>query len=243
MNKIVMNIRYKISYQFSWMIWSLGIYLIAVLLVFYPLIKFSVINPGEGSLVYRLWVFIIVQFAITMKFQEDFDFLLTLSNTRKDIFLSLFGVAVTFSTFISGLIVLERVLVDYLNDVFEFNNIIDPFHFVAPYITDNLFVQFVFFFILSVCSSVFALLIGSLFYRFGKKFIWTFWLLFSAIPTIFFPLLLWKFHQSGRLSSSLSAMGEFLRDFNILAGSGYLLIFTIIFSLAAFLSIRRLGQK
>ena len=74
MNKIETNIKYKMSYQFAWVAWSLTIYLIMMFLVFYFLIKFSLINLGEGSLVYRLWVLIIFQFAISMRFKEDFDF-------------------------------------------------------------------------------------------------------------------------------------------------------------------------
>ena len=240
MNKIVSNIRYKMRYQFTWVALSLAIYLITMFLLFYCLIKFSVINQSEGSLVYRLWVLVITQFAISMRFKEDFDFLLTLSNTRNDIFQSLLGVAFGFSAFFSGLIVLERVIVDHLNNVFGYKNIVDPFHFFAPYSTDNLYLLFIFFLMLSVCLSIFGLLMGSLFYRFGKKFTLAFWLMFSSIPMIFFPLLLWS---RGQLAASIKAVGEFLGNFDVLAGSGYLLILAIVFGIAAYLNIRRLPQK
>ena len=243
MNKIVSNIRFKMSYQFTWVAWSLAIYLITMFLVFYSLIKLSLINQSAGSLVYRLWFLVIFQFAVTMRFKEDFDFLLTLSNTRNDIFQSLLGVAFGFSAFFSGLIVLERLIVDHLNNVFEYYNIIDPFHFFSPYGSDNIFMQFIFFLVLCICGSMFGLLMGSLFYRFGKKFTLAFWLIFSSIPMVFFPLLLWPIYQDGHLSRSITAMGEFLSNFDVLASSGYLFILTIIFSIAAYLNIRKLPQK
>ena len=239
MNKIGLNIRYKMRYQLSWTAWYLAIYLTIMFLVFYPLIQYSVINHSAGSLVYRLWGAVIVQFAWMMRFKEDFDFLLTLSNTRNDIFLSLLGVAFGFSTFFSGLIVVERLIVDHLNNVFGYHNITDPFHFFAPYGTDNLFLQFVFFLVLCFCCSIIGLLLGSLFYRFGKKFTLAFWLIFSAIPMVFFPLLLWR----GHFSTSITAMGAFLGNFDVMAGSGVLFVLMIVFGTAAWLNIRRLPQK
>ncbi len=244
MNKIVLNIRYKMSYQFTWVAWSLAIYVITMFLVFYPLIKFYIISQSEGSLVYRLCaVLVIFQFAISMSFKEDFDFLLTLSSTRHEIFQSLLGVGICFSAFFSGLIVLEQVIVDYFNNILGYHNITDPFHLFSPYCKDNLFLQFVFFLVLCVSCSIFGILMGSLFYRFGKKFILAFWLFFSFIPTVFFPLFLWSLYQRSQLSRSITAMGEFLRNFDVLAISGYLLILTIVFSIAAYLNIRRLPQK
>jgi hypothetical protein len=243
MNKISMTIKYKIGYQLSWAILSLAIYVITMFLIFYLLIKFSVLNHTEGSLVYRLWVLVIFQFAVSMRFNEDFDFLLTLSNTRNDIFQALIGVAFGFSVFFSGLIVLERLIVDYLNNVLKFHNIVDPFHFIAPYGTDNLFMQFVFFLALCVCLSIFGLLMGSLFYRYGKKFTLAFWLVFSSIPTVFFPLLLWVFYLRGHLAMSLTAMGEFLRYFDIMVASVILFALSIVLGTTAWLNIRRLPQK
>ncbi len=236
MNKIVSNIRYKMSYQFTWIAWYLVIYVITISLVYFGLIKTSVINNSTGSLFYRLWGSVIFLFAITIRFKEDFDFLLTLSNTRNDIFKSLLGATIGLSAFFSSLIVLEGLIVDSLNNIFEYHNITDPFHFFAPYSTDNILLQFVFFLMLCACCSIFGLMMGSLFYRFGKKFTLAFWIIFSAIPMVFFPLF-------SRTSNSIKAMGEFLRNFDVLAGSGYLLLLTLVFSLAAYLNIRRLPQK
>jgi len=243
MHKIVMNIRYKLRYQFGWAVWYLVSYVIIMLPLYYILIKTSAINPNEGSLVYRIWGSVIFQFAVTMRFKEDFDFFLTLSNTRNEIFQSLLGVALGFSIFFSCLIVLERLIIDYLNNILGLHNIVDPFHFFSPYRVNNYFIQFVFFLVLCVCLSILGLLLGSLFYRFGKKFILAFWLIFSSIPMIFFPLLLWTYYRSGQLSGFITDMGEFLRNFDVLAGSGYLFIPTIVFSAAAYLNIRRLPQK
>jgi hypothetical protein len=239
MNKIEINIRYKMIYQFTWVVWTLAIYLVAMFLVFYFLIKFSAINHSEGSLVYRIWILVIFQFAISMRFKEDFDFFLTLSNTRNEIFLSLLGVAFGFSALFSGLIALERLIVDYLNNILGYNNIIDPFHFFSPYGSDNIYLQFVFFLVLSFCCSIFGLLIGSLSYRFGKKFTLAFWLIFSALPMMFFPWLLWQ----GQILRFITDIGDFFKNFDVLAGSGYLFILSIVFSIAAYLNIRRLPQK
>jgi hypothetical protein len=238
-----MILKYKMGYQLSWAIWAVAIYIITIILVFYPLINYNIINHQEGSFVYRLWFLVIFQFAISMRFKEDFDFLLTLSNTRQNIFKSLVAVSVIFSAIFSSLIVLEQLIIDHLNSAFRFHNIVDPFHFLSPYSTDNIFMQFVFFFMLTVFCSLFGLLIGSLIYRLGKKFTVTFWLLFSSIPVLFFPLLLWIFYLQGQLNKSLIAIDVFLNNFNLISASGILLIVTIILAMAAYLNISRLSQK
>lgn len=231
------------GYQLPWAIWAIAIYTITIILVFYPLINYNIINHQEGSFVYRLWFLVIFQFAISMRFKEDFDFLLTLSSTRHNIFKSLVGVSIIFSAIFSSLIVLEQIIIDHLNKIFQFHNIVDPFHFLSPYSADNIFMQFVFFFMLSVFCSLFSLLIGSLFYRLGRKFVVAFWLLFSAIPVIFFPLLLWIFYLQGKLNRSLIAIDGFLNNFNLLSGSGILLTLTIVLGMAAYMNISRLSQK
>ena len=243
MNRIVSNMRYKMRVQWTFAAWYLVIYLICMLLVYYILLKTSVISSSEGGLLYRIWGSIIFQFAMSMRFKEDFDFLLTLSNTRNNIYYSLLAVIIAFSTFFSGLIVLERLIVDHLNQVLGYHNITDFFHFVAPYTSDNLFLQFVFFLVLCTCCCIFGLLMGSLFYRLGKRFTLAFWLVFSAIPVVFLPMLLWSLHQRGHLSGSITAAGEFLRNFDVLAASGILLLLAIIFGAAAWLIIRKLPQK
>jgi len=243
MNKVVSNIKYKLGYQYTWALWHLAIYVPLIFVIFFILIKTSVISSHEGSLVYRLWSAVIFLFAISTKFKEDFDYLLTMSSTRKNIFLALLGVILIFSTFFSSLIVVEKVIVDHLNNILGFHNISDPFHFVAPYASGNLFLLFVFSLALTVCASVFGFLTGSLFYRYGRKFTVGFWLVISSIPFVLFPLFLWALYQRGHLTVSIDAMGTFFRDFNVLAGTGYLLLGAIIFGAAAYLNIRRLPQK
>ncbi len=243
MNKIILNMRYKMRFQITCTAWYLGIYVITMLLVYHGLIKYSIINQGNGSLFYRIWGLVIFYFAISMIFKENYDYLLTLGSTRKEIFYSSLGVSLGFSTFFSGLIVLERLVVDYLNNAFGYNNISDLFHFFAPYRTDNYFLQFIFFFMLCACCSTSGLLLGSLFYRLGEKFIFAFWLMFSFIIMMLLTPLVWNFYLIGRLSNFNSAMLVFLKNFNVLTGSGYLLILSIIFSIAAYLNIRRLPQK
>jgi len=178
-----------------------------------------------------------------MRFKEDFNYLLTLSSTRKVIFQSHLLVGLGFSAGLSGLIVLETFFVDYLNKVFGFLTITDPFHFFSAYSIDHVFLQFLYFFMLCACVSVLGLLLGSLFYRLGKKFTISFWLIFSAIPSVVFPLLLWIFHVQGHLSESLSTIGRFFSDFNVMTGSGILLMLTIVFGIAAWFNIRKLPQR
>ncbi|MCP5096984.1 MAG: hypothetical protein GY943_15655 [Chloroflexi bacterium] len=227
----------------SWALWYPAIYLLVMTLISYGLIRADLINSSSGGLFYRFWGIILFQFVISTRFKEDFDFLLTLSNSRKEIFQSLLGVAIAFSILFSGLIVLERLIIDGLNNRFGYQNFTDPFHFFAPYVTDNLFLQFLFFLLLSTCCSIIGTLIGSLFYRFGKIFRLAFWIIFSSIFMIYIPLLLWSLYQSSRLSTSIGTIGEFLSNFNVLASSGYLFMLTIVLSLGLYLNIRRLPQK
>jgi len=243
MNRISQNIRYKMKIQFTFAAWYMVFYLLTMVLVSFLLVKTSVINSSEGGLFYRIWGSIIFQFGICVRFREDFDFMLTLSNTRKDMFYSLLAVTIAFSGFFSAMIVLERVIVDRLNDALGFHNITDLFHFTAPYATDNLFLQFIFFLMLGVCCCIFGLLVGSLSYRFGKKFTLAFWLVFSAIPVVFLPWFMWSLHQRGQLSNSITSLGEFLRNFDVLAVSGVLLLLAIVISSAAYLNVRRLPQR
>ncbi|MCP4419592.1 MAG: hypothetical protein GY805_23515 [Chloroflexi bacterium] len=243
MNKIALNIRYKFGYQFGWSLWYFGIYGLVMALLSYALIQSDLVNRSEGSLVYRIWGVVIFQFAISTRFKEDFDFWLTLSNTRKQIFQSLLGVAMFFSLFFSGMIVLERLLIDYLNQRWSYLNITDPIHFFAPYTTDSLFWQFFFFFGLTAFCSLLGLLLGSLFYRYGKIFRLAFWIIVSSIFLLILPFLFWSLYRQSALSGVMADTSAFLRDFNVLASSGYLLILTILLGAAAYLSIHRLPQK
>ncbi len=243
MNKIALNIKYKMGYQFGWSMWYLVIYMMIMPLLSYGLIKADLINKSSGSLFYRIWGLVIFQFVMSTRFKEDFDFLLTLSNTRKEIFQSLLGVAIAFSTFFSGLIILERLIIDQLNNRFGYQNFTDPLHFFAPYATDNLFLQFLFFMMLSICCSIMGLLLGSIFYRYGKIFRLAFWIIISSIFILILPMLLWSLYQQSSLSNVTADMGAFFRNFNVLVSSGYLFILTIVFSAVAYLNIRKLPQK
>jgi hypothetical protein len=180
---------------------------------------------------------------MSVRFKEDFDFFLTFSNTRKEIFYSFAFVGTVYSVIISAIIVLEKVIVDYLNNWLGFNNIMDPFHFFAPYATNNIFLMFLFFLMLSICSLFLGMLLGSLFYRFGKFFRLIFWAVIFLISVIYLPLQMWSFYQEDRLSTVFSSMGDFLGGFNVLASSGYLLLIAIVLGAASFINMRRLPQK
>jgi hypothetical protein len=223
--------------------WYLVIYTLTMVLVYGALIHTSVINEHDGSLVYRIWGSVIFLFAVSIRFREDFDYLLTLSNTRRDIFLAQLGTALGFSALFSGLMVLERVIVDHLNHVLGYHNITDPLHLFAPYAVNNILLQFVYFLMLCACCFSAGMLLGSLFYQLGKRFTLVFWLFFSAIPTIILPVVLWTQHQRGELTQSLRTLGTYLKTFDVLGASGIILVITVVFSTATWLNIRRLPQK
>ncbi len=241
--KKLMSFKYKMRVQWTMAGWYLGIYLLTMLLVYGALIETSVISENDGSLIYRIWGSVIFLFAISIRFREDFNFLLTLSNTRRDIFLAYLGTALVFSAIFSGLILLERVIVDHLNQVLGFHNITDPLHLFAPYAVNNLFLQFVYFLTLCFFCSVTGIFLGSLLYRLGKKFTLLFWLVFSAIPMIIMPILLWTLHQRRELTQYMAALGNTLKNFNVITGSAVLLTLAVIFSAAVWLNLRRMPQS
>lgn len=243
MKKIQSNIKFRMSYLFNWLSWNLAIYLTVIFVVFYALIQTGLVNQSEGSLVYRIWGLVIFQFVISAKFKEDFDYFLTFSNTRKEIFYSLASVGVVNSAIISGIIVLEKIVVDFLNGWLGFKNFVDPFHFFAPYATDNIFLLFLFFLALSILVTFLGLLLGSLYYRFGKLFRLIFWVVIFFISAIYLPFLMWSYYQENQLTAVFSNMGEFFGGFNVLASSGYLLLIAIVLGAATFLNMRRLPQK
>lgn len=237
-----MNIQafvYKVKSQFTFVLWYLGIYLPLMLSIYFILYKTSYLGPNEGSYIYRIWGSTIFLWAISIRFKEDFDFLLTMSYTRKEIYAALSGTAVVLSGIFSALIVLERVLVDFLNSTFSLYNITDPIHRFSPYANGNFVTQFLFFFTLCLCGSVFGILLGSLFYRFGKRFVTSFWLAVLIIPTAFLPMVIWHQHFSGFLPT----LGKFLTAFDIVVSSGYQVLLTVIFGIAALLHIQKLPQK
>lgn len=242
MRNLWVNVRYRMGFQFTWLSWALAIYAGVMVTIFALLIKFGVINGDHGSLVYRLWALVFSQFGVSIRFREDFDFLLTCSHTRKEIFSSQV-VASLFSSAILGVLILaEVVVVDLLNRQLGFTNIVDPFHFVAPYATDNYYLQFLFFFMLCACVSLLGMLLGSLFYRFGKRFMSLFWMVLCAIPLMGLPLLSWDLHRSGELSGVLSSVGRFFLSFDLFAATGLLFVLSLVWTLCAWLNIRRLPQ-
>lgn len=241
--KLLTALKYKFRVYGTMAAWYVAVYPLAMILVSFILIKTSVINENEGSLIYRLGSCVIFLFAVFIRFKEDFDFLLTLSTTRREIFLSNVITAFEFGTIFSVLVVVERVIVDYLNQIMGFQNTVDPFHFFSAYAVSNLFVQFLYFVMLCFVCSMTGILLGSLFYRFGKKFTLVFWLLFSALPTIVLPMYLWAMHQRNQLAESMSTVGSYLNTFNVLSASGTLFLLSMLIAGAAWINIRRLQQS
>ena len=243
MNRVVLNMKYKIGIQLTWLLWYVVIYSLVMAIIYISFFQTSIISKESGSLFYRIWGLIFFQLGVSLQFKEDFDFFLTLSHTRSIIFQSMVGVGLVFSALLSFIIVLERIIVDYLNALWGFENIYDPFFFIAPYLTDNLFLQFIFFLMTLILCASFGLMMGSLSYRFGKIFILTWWLIFGSALLLVLPWSLWNMYNDGRLSAFVATFTDKVIHFDLLIGSAYLLLFSIIFIVAAYLNIRQLPQK
>ena len=242
-SRLISNIRYRLGLQLSWTGLALIIYVFTLFLTFYLLIATGVVNSGEGSLVYRMWGLIFFLIAISMRFKEDFEFLQMMSNSREMIYRSFLTTGAILSMLFSTLIVIERFIVDHLNEMLGFRNIVDPFHFISPYMTDSTMQQWLFFFTLFLAFSVFAIMMGSLFYRFGKLFTLVFWLVLSALPTIFLPMFLWMVSQQGDLSEYMQAIAAYFRYFDLSLASGVLFIIVLFFGIAGCINIRRLPLR
>lgn len=242
MNKLLVLSQYKLRVQWSMAIWYLTIYPLSMLLVYFALIKTGVISQQEGSLMYRLWGSSIFLFAISIRFREDFDFLLTMSVSRNEIFKTHLAPAILFSGLFSALIVIEKAVVDHYNKVFGFVNINDSFHTFAPY-SENLLTVFLYFLMLLLACSTTGILLGSLFYRWGQKFVLVFWLIFSAIPVVVLPGIMWGWHRRGQLSDRMSDLGTYLTGFNVPVATVILLLLAVVMSVATWFSIKRLSQK
>jgi hypothetical protein len=223
--------------------WYLVIYPLSMLLVSILLIQTSVISEQEGSLIYRLSTSVFFLFAVFTKFKEDFDFLLTISTIRRDVFIAQIITALGLSALIGFLVVVEKIIVDQLNQMLGFHNFVDPFYFFSAYRLDSLFLQFIYFWALGFCCAMIGMLLGTLFYRLGKKFTLIFWLVFSALPTIFLPMYLWLLYQRNELGSSMSNVGNYLATFEVPGASGSLLIVAVVVGAATWLNMRRLPQN
>jgi|GEM_PF-2761869 len=243
MSKFINIWRYKMRAHWIMASWYLGIYILTMLLVSVALIKTSVITPAHGSLMYRIWGSVVFLFAISIRFKEDFEFMLTLGSTRRDIFAAQLGTVLGFSGIFSALILLERVLVDHLNQVLGYVHINDALHLWAPYASGSLWLQFIYFFTLIFCCSAAGLLLGGLFYRLGRWFTLIFWLAFSAVPMLILPMYGWALYQRGEFAQVMSALGITLRGFDVGAASWMMLSVAAVFSAAAWLNTRRLPQK
>ena len=243
MPKIQANVKYRLRYLLILLLWPMAIYFILVPVIFTALIQTDVISTNSGSLVYRLGALVIHQFIVSAKFQEDFDTFLTFSNTRQAIFYSLAVVAVIKSGLISVLIVLEKVIIDFLNTRLGFQNITDPFHAFAPYAIDNIFALFFFFLTLSIAVSFLGILLGSLSYRFGKRFDLIVWATVAIVSVIYLPLAMWSLYQEDRLTAVLINFFAPLGEFNVLANASYLLLIAIALGALTFINLRRLPQR
>jgi hypothetical protein len=235
-------LKYRLNGQSYLIIGALCLYALIMLVVSYALVNL-LDKINEGSLVYRFWGQVWLVLAVGMRFKEDFNLLLPLGNTRKDIFLAHLLFNIGLSMVLGILIIFEKVLIDYLNGVRGYVHIVDPFHFVSPYRSDDIFLIFLYFFTLGLAISMFGQLMGTIFYRYGKKFIVTFWLVLSAFPLIILPSLLWAVYSQGYLRDFIQVIVHFFEYYDLQAASINQLILAMAFSVAAYFSIRRLPQK
>ena len=243
MNNFMMNYKYNMKSQSTKALWYLTIYPSIMVIVYISLIKTGIFSEADGSFINRIWGSVIFLFAVFIKFKEDFDFLMTMSSTRLEIFLGKMATALTFSFVFSFIILLEKVITDRLNEAFNFHNISDPLHFWAPYASNSMFGMFMYFFAMCLLYSIGGIFLGTLFYRYGNKFVTIFWLVFSAIPSIFLPFLMWVQYKNGALGNNMSALGSYLRNFNLYSSALVMIIFTIGFFLLTWVNMRRLPQN
>jgi hypothetical protein len=243
MSRIAAGFGYRARYYGSWLLFGVAVYAVVITATFYVLIRFSLINENEGSLVYRLFFLIISVGAFSMRFKEDFDFFLTLGYSRREIFTVMLSVSLVLSFGVSMLVVAEKEVVDSLNEAIGLRNVIDPFHFVSPYRTGSVVSRFVFFFSLSAGAAVFGILMGSLFYRWGKLFMTLYWIAVSAVPAFILSVMTLVAHHNGRLDEAAASFKAFVGGFGLMPASGYLAAAAVLFGVLAHASIRKLPQK
>ncbi len=239
MSRLLTNIKYKARTHFNWSLWFLGIHSATMTITYYALIKTSVISSAEGALFYRLWTALFFLFGTSIKFREDYNFFLSMSSTRQEVYRALTGVTLIFSASFGFLMVLEKHLVDSINRALGFLNPTDPFHFLSPYTSEDIVLPFLFFFTLSALCSLSGVFLGSVFYRFGKKFTLIFWLLFSSIPLLILPLSL--LHKNAK--ENLIETWRVLKIFDLASASGLLAGGTLLLAIALYINIRKLPQK
>lgn len=241
MNNFQIKIKYQLSRYISAFVIYLSIYIVTMTGVSFLLIKTSVITTSQGSLFYRVWGVAIFIFIIQMvRFREEFNTLLILSTPRTDIIKLCYLLSTLFSLTGSFLIVSEKVLIDKLNGILGFGNIVDPFHFIAPYIETNILFQLLFFFMLCLNLSLLGHLLGSLFYRFGKFFTASFWIVLSALLLIIIPSV--KF-VNDQFTVWMYNTSQFFTTFSLGYATLVLGFLSAVFSVGIYINVRRLPQR
>ena len=243
MNRIAAGFGYRAKYHASWLLFGLAVYAVAIGATFYFLIRFSLINESEGSLVYRLFFLIIAVGTFPMKFKEDFDLFLTLGYSRREILAVMLSVSLVLCFGVSILIIAEKAAVDSLNEALGLRNVIDPFHFVSPYRTGTVVGRFFFFFSLSAALSAFGILMGSLFYRWGRIFMTLYWIAASTVPVFLLSVMALVAYRNGRLDDAAAAFRVFIGDFDLIRAAGCFAAAAVLSGILACVNIRKLPQK
>ncbi len=243
MNKILVNIRYKLNLSSIMIISWLGAYIISISIVNFFLIKYSIISTSDGSFFYRIWGILFMVLAVSLRFKEDFNYLLTLGNTRLKIFQTNMVFNTGLSVLVALVVLIEKLVVDKLNIILNYRNITDFFHLISPYSTNNILLQFLYFLSLSILISMAGFLIGTLFYRLGNKFTIVFWVVVSGVLPLVILLYVSYFHQRGELETVIYDIKIYLQSFNLLKSSMFYLLFGAFAGLGAYFNIRRLVLK
>ena len=242
MKRLLSGISFKIRYQCPWAVLYLVIMLLSLIIAYYVLIRYGIINPATGSIGYRLWGAVLFQFAVSVRFREDFDLFLTMSFTRGEIFRILAVTGLIFSVFFSVFIEAEKAAVDSINSALGFY-LKELFQKLPPYRNTGVFIRFFFFTSLTFFCSMSGLFLGTLFYRFGKRFMQVFWISVTSLPLVLVPLMIGPLNQRTVLADMAVRTGSFLYTFNTVSAVLILSVLSAAFCAAIFMVMRRLPKR
>lgn len=219
------------------------------LLVYAGLVFFKIQYPVyfyEYSLGYSAWLWggwtINVIVYICIFFKPDFNFLLIMSNTRKNIFGSQTAYTIIISSILAIIATLDLELVMFINRYFEFKEW-TLMTFLYKTAAPNFSMQVFLFFAYYLSVSMFAFFMATLAYRYGRMFHILFWGFIIAVTCVILPILLWFFGLYTPIYQFLSWALGFGKGSGMLIGAGNLMILAVIFGMATYFGMRRLPLK
>ena len=238
MKPIMAAVKHKLAYQFLWIGCYIGIYAFFISLTYWILLATGLMSSSSGSLGCRLWGLAFLQFAVALRFKEDFELFLNIHLTRTRIWAVLASANLIAAFAGTVCIALEKTAIAALNSALGMQSV-ELLSKTAPYQTGNMGVFFLFFFSALVFLSAAGMLVGSLFYRFGPKSVWFFWLAVSLIPVAAFT-----WNTAGPAGGSpvavFSQAWGYLMHFNVPAATASFAGLSIVTGALAFMHIRSL---